>query len=208
MTGTDEIYEICKARGSFYAFLSRMFTEEPTLKLVQDMASGRFPFPETSFNEECADGVRLLKGLMKAERDVAKMYEQLCCEYTRLFIGPVPAMFPYESMYIDGSMMSKSLLDVKKEYRRAGVSRSRSYPEPEDHIAMELAFMSYLCHDPYKESLAMQREFLHDHLLKWVPRFCDDLCDKTTSDFFRGIGKLAKGFLIMEKDVVEELVAN
>lgn len=201
-----KIEEINRARADFYAFLSRMFAEEPPRELAEDIAGGRFPLHESSsLNEDFVEGVNLLREFMKAEKDASRVYDLLCDEYTRLFLGPVPAMFPYESMYVDGSMMAKSLLRVKKEYRRAGLSKAKGYPEPEDHIALELGFMGYLCQKQSREFLEMQRDFLYDHLLKWVPGFCDKLCEKSRSDFFRGIGKITKGFLIMEKDVLSGL---
>ncbi len=65
---------------------------------------------------------------------------------------------------------------------------------------MELAFMGYLCRE--NSSPRIQRYFLHDHLLKWVPGFCGDIFEKSSSDFFRGIGKLTIGFLMMEKEAL------
>jgi TorA maturation chaperone TorD len=35
-----------------------------------------------------------------------------------------------------------------------------------------------------------------------VPKFCDELYKKSENDFYKGIGKLTKGFIISEKDVV------
>ncbi len=193
--------EINRARADFYAFLSRIFLEEPPRELARDMANGNFVLPEASpINEEFAEGVSLLREFMNVEKDSAKVYDTLCSEYTRLFIGPVPVMFPYESMYIDGSMMSKSLLKVKEEYRRAGLGKLKAYHEPEDHIAVELAFMAYLCRE--NGSPAMQRGFIHNHLLKWVPKFSDELFEKSVCDFFRGAGRLTTGFLMIEKETL------
>ncbi|HEY9206567.1 MAG TPA: molecular chaperone TorD family protein [Candidatus Methanoperedens sp.] len=201
-----KIDEICRARADFYAFLSRMFVEEPPFELAEDIARGQFPFPETSsLNEEFSRGIDLLAKFMKTGKDATKIHRALGDEYTRLFLGPVPVMFPYESMYVEGSMMSKPLLTVKKEYRMAGLTRVEGYHEPEDHIAMELGFMSRLCQEQSDESLRRQRDFLHNHLLKWVPGFCNDLCRKSDNDFWKGIGKLTEGFMILEKDVLGEL---
>jgi len=101
-------------------------------------------------------------------------------------------MLPYESTYVDGSMMAVSLLKVKEEYRKAELKRAQDYHEPEDHIAMELGFMSNLCSNNSRDSLRMQRDFLKDHLSKWAPAFCDELCEKSSNDFFRGSGKLQR----------------
>lgn len=193
-----------RTRADFYAFLSRIFLEEPPRELARDMADGRFRLPESS-SEDFSEGVRLIEKFMKEEKDAAKIHNELCSEYTRLFVGPVPVMFPYESMYIDGTMMSKSLLNVKREYRRAGLERAKDFHETEDHIAMELGFMGYLCGMGSEDSKREEMDFLHNHLLEWVPDFCDELCSKSSSDFFRGIGKLTRGFLSLERERIKHL---
>lgn len=200
------IDEVFKARANFYAFLSRMFVEEPPYELAEDIAGGKFQFPITSsFNRDFSDGLSLFEKFAKSNNDAADIHEKLCREFTRLFVGPVPKMFPYESTYIDGSMMAKSLLKVKEEYRKAELLRAKDYHEPEDHIAMELGFMSNLCRNGVSGSLRIQSDFLKDHLSKWAPVFCDELCEKSGNDFYRGIGKITKGFLISEKELLDEM---
>ncbi len=200
------IDEIFRARANFYAFLSRMFVEEPPFELAEDIGGGKFQFPQiTSFNSDFSEGLSLFEKFAQDNNDAGDIHEKLCREFTRLFTGPVPAMFPYESTYIDGSMMAKSLLKVKEEYRKAQLLRVREYHEPEDHIAMELGFMSNLCSNNARDSLRMQNDFLKDHISKWVPAFCDELCEKSSNDFFRGIGKITKGFLISERELLDEL---
>lgn len=200
------IDEIFRARENFYEFLSRMFVEEPPFELAEDIAKGKFVFPQTSsFNRDFAEGLSLFSRFTKANKDAPDIHGMMCREYTRLFIGPVPAMFPYESRYVDGSMMGKSLIKIKEIYRQAGLMKAQDYHEPEDHIALELRFMGRLCRDKSDISLRMQKDFLEDHLMKWVPGFCDELCEKSSSDLYRGIGKITKGFLISEEELLNEL---
>ncbi len=197
--------EIFRVRADFYAFLSRMFVEEPPFELAEDIANGKIQFlPTASLNRDFSEGLSLFEKFEKCN-NASDIHEKLCREFTRLFTGPVPAIFPYESTYIDGSMMAKSLLIVKEEYRKAGLKRIQDYHEPEDHIAMELGFMSNLCSNNSSDSLRMQRDFMKDHLSKWAPAFCDELCEKSYNDFFRGIGKITKGFLISEIELLDEL---
>jgi len=120
-----------------------------------------------------------------------------------LFLGPVSVLFPYESWYVDGKLMGESLLKVKQVYRDKGMVKSRGFAEPEDHLALELGFMKHLCE---KGELQDQKEFLSHHLLLWVPKFCDDLYAKSRSDFYRGIGRITKGFLFLDMGLVGELL--
>jgi len=170
-----------KARKSFYAFLYRMYLEEPPRELAEDLVNKKFLIPDLeSLNEDMAEGFEVLKKFMKKSKDVDEVHEKLIDEYTRLFLGPgrlpVP---PYESMYMDGKMMGNSLLEVKKVYRKAGVGKAGDYAEPEDHIAFELRFMHWLCEEGIntgdsermKECLTLQKDFMNEHLMRWVPKF-------------------------------------
>ncbi|MDO8725595.1 MAG: molecular chaperone TorD family protein [Candidatus Methanoperedens sp.] len=199
--------EILMARANYYAFLSRMFVEEPPFELSKDIADGKLIFPKTSLlNKDLSEGLSLFEKFRRSNTDASDIHKKMCREYTRLFIGPVPAMFPYESRYMDGSIMGKSLIKVKENYRKAGLKISQEYHEPEDHIAVELGFMGNLCKELSDGSLMMQKEFLNDHLLKWAPVFCDELFEKSGNEIYRGIGKITKGFLVSEKDVLNEKV--
>lgn len=207
------IEELLKTRKEFYAFLYRMYLEEPPRELAEDLVNKMVQIPDLkSLNEDMAEGFEMLRKFMKASKDVDVVHDKLTDEYTRLFLGPgTPSVPPYESMYVDGEMMGASLLSLKKDYRKAGIARSSSYKEPEDHIAFELKFMHHLCEEALeneermKECLSLQRKFMDEHLMKWVPDFCDDLYKSKRSDFYKGIAKITKGFIFLEKDVIDEL---
>ena len=218
MTETKEILE---TRRNFYAFLYRMYLEEPPRELADDLVKGKISFSDLiPLDGELSDGFRGLKEFMEKSKGKAidELHEELVDEYTRLFVGPhrLPVQ-PYESWWVDGKLMGKSLLTVKRVYRKAGIVKARDYAEPEDHIAFELKFMHYLCEEGllanfslekkrFVECLNLQKEFLNDHLLRWVPDFCDALYECELSDFYKGIAKLTKGFLLLEDAVIGELL--
>ncbi|MCW3134764.1 MAG: molecular chaperone TorD family protein [Methanophagales archaeon] len=152
-------------------------------------------------------------------KGVDELYEDLVDEYTRLFVGPYRlSVQPYESWWVDGKLMGESLLKVKRDYRKADIVKARDYAEPEDHIAFELKFMHYLCVEElsnfslenkrFVECLILQKEFLKGHLLRWVPDFCDALYDCELTDFYKGIARLTKGFLLLEEAVIVKLLEN
>lgn len=200
----DEKHDLLEIRSNFYAFLYRMYLEEPPRELAADMVSGTFPMPSdvSSLDDDLRVGFELLKKYMKNCKDTDEVHERLRDEHTRLFIGPgASPVPPYESMYVDGKMRSNALLEVKQVYRESGVGK-QNYPEPEDHIAFELRFMHHLCENG---ELGTQRRFMDKHLMRWVPRFCDDLFASEHSDFYKGIAKITKGFLAFDSAVIDEL---
>jgi anaerobic sulfite reductase subunit A len=217
----SELKGILKTRRDFYAFLCRMYLEEPARELADDLVNERLFFPDPKaleLNADLSAGFRELREFMERSKGktVAELQEELRDEYTRLFILPHGhSVQPYESWWIDGKLMGNSLLKVKSEYREAGIAKSRDYPELDDHIAFELKFMQYLCEEELSatdnnermfECLNLQKEFFDEHLLKWVPAFCDGLYEWEMSKFFKGIAKITKGFILLDTMVIRELL--
>jgi TorA maturation chaperone TorD len=208
---------ILETRRNFYALLYRMYLEPPSPEFVDDLMSERFHLPDLISDEELSEGFKLLSVFVDKNKDKAidELHKDLLSEYTRLFIGPhrLPVQ-PYESWWVDGKLMGESLLKVKRAYRKANIAKAKEYAEPEDHIAFELRFMHYLCEEELSadteeriaECLNMQKEYLNDHLLIWVPDFCDALTETKLSEFYKGIARLTKGFILLEEAVIEELL--
>ncbi|MBW6517972.1 MAG: molecular chaperone TorD family protein [ANME-2 cluster archaeon] len=207
----DKIKGCMQFRNNIYAFLYRMFLEEPPKQLAIDLVKGTFLIPSglRNINSYTEEGGNLLNEYMMNCKDVGTVYEKLHEEFTTLFIGPgrLPAP-PYESMYRDNKMRGPSLLELKQFYREAGVE-SNDYSEPEDNIAFELRFMNYLgeklLHENDNTYLELQQRFIDEHLLKWVPDFCDELFASDKSDFYQGIAKFTKGFLLFDRQTLNEL---
>lgn len=200
-------------RNNVYAFIHRMFLEEPPHKLAFDLAEDVFPAPADlrSLDLDIAEGVELLLDYIRRCENVGEVEERLRNEFTRLFIGPgSPPVPPYETMYIDNKMGGPTLLELKKVYRNAGIEKEEGYSEPVDNIAFEMRFMAYLgeqaLHDDMHTYLEMQKKFMDEHILKWVPDFCDDLCASEYSDFYKWIAKFTKGFILFDRSALDELL--
>jgi anaerobic sulfite reductase subunit A len=113
--------------------------------------------------------------------------------------------------------MQKSRDDVLKVYRAMGVDKVKAFTEPEDHIAIELEFMAYLCdktstalrdgiHAEARKYLECQRDFLKEHLAKWVPLLVADILQGSRRDFYRAVGMITKGYVEMDGEVVQGMI--
>ncbi len=106
---------------------------------------------------------------------------------------------------------------VMAEYRKALVDKVKGFPEPEDHVAMELQFMAHLCgkteetmkggqKTEAKNLLETQRGFINNHLLVWVPKLADDVVKATTIDFYKAVAQITKGFIELDKGAIDDLI--
>lgn len=105
---------------------------------------------------------------------------------------------------------------VREAYAEFGLSFARLNHEPEDHIATELEFISYLIEkilvlDPQQDKaeilklLEAQITFLQDHLLRWAPQSCEMLLTATSSKLYQGLAQLIIEFLPCDLEIAIKL---
>lgn len=218
-----------------YQFLSDAFLEELAerdLRRLADGASGSGlpelpeevrkiaettdPFAGSEAFREFGESIRDLDA---DEREA--VVTDLATEYSSLFLmGTDDQVNPYESYYLgDEPIISQEpTVEVKHIMDELGYGGHESYAEPADHVGVELAFMAFLCRAAAKQLddgnreyarryLALQRQFLDQHLLEWVPDLCDDLAAATDATFYVGLADVTEAFLRSEADAIEHQMA-
>jgi TorA maturation chaperone TorD/ferredoxin len=122
--------------------------------------------------------------------------------YTRLFLGPgAPIAYPYESVYVEGQLMGATTAKIEDCYAMAGLHVTPANKELPDHIALELAFMAHLILEEEKNPLqsdfwrSQQRNFLHQHLAQWLPRFCQRIIESNIHPDYSKLAKDTKRFV-------------
>ena len=125
-------------------------------------------------------------------------------------------------MYATGEplLFQESTLAVRDAYRRAGYAAAGYPHEADDHLAVELDFMATLAADASAafgagdeercaNLLAVQRDFLREHLLTWVAAFAERLAGSAGDGaFYPRFAELAALVCARDADVLEELAAS
>jgi len=211
----SEMPNNARARSDVYNFIARGF-RPPSASLfagrdddapLQRVAKALAVLEAPELQQD-AEQLSQFSGRNAASGQPAALQE-LAVEYNRLFVGPAPPLaYPYESVYQhpEGLVMGAPALQVLERYAEEGLSLSRESRELPDHVAVELEFMAYLCerelqaHEAGEAECAAQyiekeHRFLADHLLKWVPAFCDKIICSSDSVFYIFLARMAKDFL-------------
>lgn len=205
--------DVLAYRYSVYDLLRRIFLWQFPLELLMDLAkasqgeqSGETPVcsPEAPFRA-------YLKSL--PADGLEELHRELHIEFTRLFVGPhhLPAP-PYESVYRNPNrlMMQDETIDVRLFYAKNGFRVTRISQQPDDTIGIELEFMLAMSkasldalsgndHSKLAALIATQWQFCEEHLTKWVPKFCQDIIENSTSEFWKSVAAFTRSFL--EEDV-------
>ncbi len=175
-----ELKELIMNRAQLYSFLSKIYREEVDQELLEGMKQ-----MSRSINiedPEMAGGYDTLRTFLEKIKINEELIEDLAADYASLFlgIGRHPA-HPYESVYLseEGVTMRQPRNEVLRIYRREGIQKVEWFKEPDDHVAIELEFMAYLClkvkeaidKQDIEEGVRMfevQNDFLSKHLKAWV----------------------------------------
>ncbi len=220
----EDLVDTLRARGFAYDLVKCLFVKEPAKtslkRLLEDGLLSAFPL--CGADEDLKETVDALSEYLKQPEAMSDTeIQKRNWDYTRLFVGPgeVPAP-PWESLYGDAERLffSKETLAVRKAYRKYDLIPRRLGQDPDDHVALELEFMQRLCEvamrklestDPpgMSEILEDQRAFLEDHLLKWVPKWSEDVVKHAATDFYKGAARLLVAWLKLDRQLIEELIA-
>lgn len=215
----DGIAIVSSNRTYLYRLLHNFFGNEPALEAINIL---------TSDHTQTALSLLSIQESLNYVRDFAEQFntnkeaalEKCRSEYTRLFIGPtkLPAP-PWESVYVtkDRLIFQESTLEVRRCYLKYNFEPVHFRSEADDHIALELDFMSNLSHlvetslqdDKISEAVEIlkdQQAFLEDHLLAWVPQFVTDLEAATSHPLYRGMAFILNDFLKADLALVGELL--
>jgi TorA maturation chaperone TorD len=138
-------------------------------------------------------------------------------DYTKLFIGlDRLSTAPWESVYFNRERLvfQEQTIQVREWYSRFGLQVEKLNREPDDHIGLEMLFISHLAslalqaieNDDQKlieGTLKAQRDFLTEHLLRWGPAWAKLVKQHAATDFYRGIAHLAHGSLLAIAEILQ-----
>lgn len=212
MKTNQEFIMLMNYSEKMYNFLGRIYRKEIDKEFLNQIKN--MSFPENSSQEELSEGFVMLKEyLHKLDVDVI---DELAADYAKVFLAaglaePMAA-FPYESVYTSkkGIVMQEAWDLVREIYAEEGLSMGDVDSDIlEDHIALELEFMAYLCKEAVNNGssslITKQEDFLNEHLLNWAPGLCADIDKYADTLFYKAIGKITIGFLKLNKTILETI---
>ncbi len=206
--GTDwkKAADSAQLRSNIYGLLATVFREEPTEALIHEL---RGPRLSGIFSDM---GVEL--GEIFSSTSESAAAEALGLEFTRLFIGPGRHVSAHESVFaeMDGgtsSLWGRKTVEVKNFIETAGLDYQPEFTGIPDHVSVELEFMQKLtAWEAEKWTLqdrksaeycsTVQRLFLDQHLLCWLPQFCDAVMEQAELPFYRSMAELTRNYMEFE----------
>lgn len=216
---------VMESRANVYRLLSRCYRSEMDAVLAREMAED---FSLETDDDALATSLRAMQAsLAGIDEDGLEM---LAVTFDRVFfgMGPLTARhaFPYESVYTSdrGIMMQEAYTQVARTYREQALAKDASFTEPEDHLAVELAFMATLADravtflgtgegtadEATEETVRQSLAFAQAHLLNWIDRFCAELEAAAAPDgeegFYAALARFTAAFVAGDAALLEEML--
>lgn len=126
-------------------------------------------------------------------------------EYTRLFVGPPrPAAAPWETMHRGGGTnvgFGQATHEMRELMRAAGVTLARVNKQYEDHMGLELLYLSVVCANhasggdepPFDEDSIIG--FVRDHPMAWIDKLAASVAAAARGGFFAHLLAIEKALL-------------
>ncbi len=175
-----ELYNDQTERARLYKLFSSLFIKEPSEEILVQLKE----MFSMSFNDT---------------------REEASADFRDLFLRPNMHLSPHESLYnysLDETpkLWGRATGEVQAFYRSAGLMIDEETDLIPDHAAVELLFMSYLVENDLVEQ---QRAFMEDHLMRWLPDYCEEVEAHARTTFYRELAVVVKEFLLSDLEELE-----
>ena len=205
----EERTAVARQRSNIYGLLATVYRQEISPDLLQQIKDPRFLGVLSDL------GLELSSDFFK--KTEGELLDDLAVEYTRLFLGPGRHISPHESVHQKrhdaevGQLWGEVTVEVKKFIESAGLQYRSEYRGLPDHISVELEFMEQLIlreeqawrendNEGAENCLRMEKRFIDEHLIRWIPAFCEKVVEDAELPFYREMALLTKQYVEFEKE--------
>lgn len=221
MTSAATLAEIAGRRGRTYWLLALGFAEVPSRALFGELIAALGPVnPAESLSKETAALADAVQAALSTDESAV-----LAIEFTRLFGGiseSYGGLPPYESVVREGRWGGDIVPAVVAAYADAEIVPPLPEASPADHLAAELRFLAIACHregeawqadntQAAMDWVRRERDFLDQHVLRWVPEYCQKAESMAETPFYSALLVLTPRACMLDRediDVILESVAS
>lgn len=217
--------EWCRDRAAVYTALAELYGRSLSEKWVKYFASPGFISLVKSLAFSSDDDATQLAASLDVFRQAADgqkagvLCQALHSEYSNLFIlGARETVHPYASVYLSEwkRVQGDAWLAARKFLHEAGYAvKEETFFE--DHLSVQCEFVAALCKaaakatkkknsDKLAELLVLQERFLREHMLTWVPQYCQDLVRVSKHDFYSGAAKVTADFIRLDAHILKQII--
>jgi len=117
----------------------------------------------------------------------SRLLDELAADFAALYLTGRHRAWPDESPWLDDDDLSRQqpMLEVRRWYERFGLAARDWRKLPDDHIALQLAFIAHLMDGD--AALEEAARFMDAHLMRWLADFAAAAAARCDTPFYAGL---------------------
>lgn len=214
----QELVQLATVIAEDLALLAGIQDRELDLESIELMHELGFPLclHFTPRGELAGEAFTVLKEAMHALRSPdTEVLDELAADYADIYLNHSIQASPLESVWLDeeGLTMQEPMFQVREWYRRFGMAAENWRVRSDDHLVLQLLFLSRLLSgsdDKYSqaERLTEAARFMDEHLLRWIEPFARRVAARCGTPLYAGVAMLTAAYLNELRDVLAELLGE
>jgi TorA maturation chaperone TorD len=209
----DPLGAFCLAVAEDLAMLACLHDREPDAPFIGMLKSLRFPegLGLVLKGEPGRQAADLMRQALEAlpERPGQPILDEMAVDYTSIYLTHGIQASPEESVWIDEEHLicQESMFQVRKCYERHGLAAPDWRVRPDDHLVLELQFLSHLFQaPPGKTAVKEIARFMDEHLLRWLGRFSSRVAQHCATPYFAGCALLTSSYCEELRDLLAQIL--
>ena len=179
--------------------LAWLHTQERPPEVLAALYASGFPATLTLVGADAAEAQAMdaaLRALAssRCEEDApgalpASSADELAADYAAIYLTHHIQASPYESVWLDEDhlLLQGPTFAVREAYREHGLGAPDWRMLPDDHLTHQLSFVAALLD---KGALDEARDFMAQHLMRWLPRFAERVAQRAGTPIYAALATL------------------
>ena len=182
--------------------------------LLGDLAAANFP-DGIGLRLLGDDGMRAIVLMRQAMAELRAplaqpVLDELAADYAAIYLTYGYHASPCESVWLDQEnlAMQAPMFQVREFYKLFDLVAADWRTRPDDHLVLELLFLSALFRDEHPQALPEAARFLDSHLLRWLPLFGRRVAARCATPFYAGTARLTAAYCDELRDLLADLLGE
>ncbi len=198
-----------ESEAAFYAIVSRdlellalLHDREPTAELIEALrtaaADGWFGLKAMSQTTQRGSELFAAALAEMPQPLVQATLDELAVDYANIYLVHAYRAPPTESPWLDQDKLERQqpMFDLAEWYRRHGLAAADRQIRSDDHMVLQLQFLSHLfAHTHHGKSAEEAAQFMDAHILRWFGQFAEVVAARCMTPYYAGLVVLTHGYL-------------
>jgi TorA maturation chaperone TorD len=134
--------------------------------------------------------------------------DELAADYADIYLTYKLRASPCESVWLDedGLTLQEPMFTIRDWYGRHGLAAENWRQRSDDHLVLQLQFISHLLASDDDAALREVTRFLDEHLLLWIFDFAGRVSTRCSTAFYAALAALTAAYLDELRDLLDRLL--